>query len=546
MQTKMYALLVALLASASFVGCTGNEDVTNGGTLKQLSFSAVADAGRRPSYVSGRMKTQLHPNEGNIVTFCSDDAISVFDGTTLQNKRFATKESGARVTFSGIAPESETYTALYPYQEGASISGGVVSAAIPTTQYAQSGTTFDPQAVLSVASTTSTEMTFSFKNVCSLVKFTTTEPWAKIVFKGNKGEKVAGNVSITVASEPTATATGSAESIELKPQSEATSFAAGTYYISVLPQEFEEGFTLEAYKTGNSTTADCVLNIDTSVEVERSQILNVGKISSSPTEDVDANGHEYVDLGIEVEEGGKTYKLLWATMNVGASAPEKFGDYFAWGETEPYYDTEAGWTLTDGFSGGLKINCTWKTTPKDYKSNSGYCWANYKWCEGTENTLTKYNNDTTLGTVDDKTQLELEDDAARQNWGGDWVMPTLDEFQALIKGNKTSWTENYNDTGVNGYVFTSKSDNSKSIFLPAAGSIRNKDFIGTTHSSYNYYDYGYYWSSSLSTIVLKNACSLLFNRSQKPGYSLPTTSILVSNHERFLGFPVRPVIRVEK
>ena len=95
MQTKMYALLVALLASVAFVACTSDDDVTEGGALKQLSFSAVADAGSRASYVSERMKTQLHPNEGNSVTFCKNDAISVFDGETSQNKRFATNESGA-------------------------------------------------------------------------------------------------------------------------------------------------------------------------------------------------------------------------------------------------------------------------------------------------------------------------------------------------------------------------------------------------------------------------------------------------------------------
>ena len=540
MQTKMYALLVALLASASFVGCTSDEDATGSGTLKQLSFSAVADAGRRPSYVSGRMKTQLHPNEGNSVTFCSGDAISVFDGTTSQNKRFATKESGASVTFYGAAPESETYTALYPYQEGASISGGVISAELPATQYAQSGTTFDPQAVLSVASTTNTEMTFGFKNVCGLVKVTTTEPLAKIVFKGNNGEKVAGNVSITVAAAPTAT--GGAESIELKPISAATSFAAGTYYISVLPQAFEDGFTLEAYKTSSSATADYALNIDTPVEVERSQILNVGKMSEFPT--VDANGHEYVDLGIEIEEGGKTYKLLWATMNVGASAPEKFGDYFAWGETEPYYDAETGWSI--GGSMGTVFNCTWKTTPKDYK-RYGYDWVNYKWCEGTDKTLTKYNNNATYGTVvDNKTQLELNDDAARQNWGGDWVMPTVAEFQALKNNTTYVWTDDYNNTGVKGHVFTNKSDASKSIFLPAAGCIYKSVFTGILHSTDETRDNGYYWSSSLRTEYSPNAYFFRFELWRKAGYSLPSVVLAPEYSDRYYGRTVRPVLRVAK
>ena len=81
------------------------------------------------------------------------------------------------------------------------------------------------------------------------------------------------------------------------------------------------------------------------------------------------NGHEYVDLGLPSG-------TLWATCNVGASKPEEYGDYFAWGETQP-------------------------------KSN--YHWNTYKWCRGSYDTQTKYCTDTDsyyCGTVDNKTQLE--------------------------------------------------------------------------------------------------------------------------------------------
>ena len=513
MQTKMYALLVALLASVAFVGCTSDDDVTEGGALKQLSFSAVADAGSRPSYVSERMKTQLHPNEGNSVTFNAGDAISVFDGATSQNKRFATNEEGASVTFSGAAPESTTYTALYPYQEDATISGSTISAVLPTTQYAQAGTTFDPQAVLSVATTTSEEMEFAFKNVCGLVKFTTTEALAKVVFKGNSEEKVAGNVSITVGDAPTYS-DAAADSITLLPLSPATTFEAGTYYISVLPQAFEDGFTLEAYRTSSSTKADYALEISTPIEVERSQILNVGEMEAP---------HDYVDLGIEVD--GK--KVLWATMNVGASAPEKFGDYYAWGETTPYY--EAGWSA-DGKSGNVAFDGTWKTTPKDY-STKGYDWANYAWCNGSNTTLTKYNNKGSKGTVDNKTVLDLDDDAAHVNWKGDWVMPTQAEWQALYDNTTFTWTDNYNNTGVAGYEVKGKDAYaSKSIFLPATGY-----FSGT--SVRNVGSLGYYWSSSLDTNSPVTAYYL-----NASSYGVYTTKV----NGRYFGLSVRPVLRMAK
>ena len=160
------------------------------------------------------------------------------------------------------------------------------------------------------------------------------------------------------------------------------------------------------------------------------------------------NGHEYVDLGLP--SGTK-----WATCNVGASKPEEYGNYYAWGET----------------------------TPKDY-----YDWSTYKWCNGSYDTQTKYNTSSSSGTVDNKTVLELADDAARANWGGAWRMPTDAEWTELRENCTWTWiTKN----GVNGYEVKSKI-NGNSIFLPAAGyrSIDDLDDAGSN---------GYYWSSSLHT-----------------------------------------------
>ncbi len=164
--------------------------------------------------------------------------------------------------------------------------------------------------------------------------------------------------------------------------------------------------------------------------------------------------YEAVDLGLPSG-------LLWATCNVGATSPEEYGDYFAWGET------------------------TTKET---------YTWSTYKWCNGSRDTQTKYCNDSDYGYnsfTDNKTVLDPEDDAAAINWGGDWRMPTLDEIKELNNNCTTEWTTDYNGTGVAGRIVTSKT-NGNSIFLPAAG-YRYK-------SSLNYAgSYGYYWSSSLNT-----------------------------------------------
>ena len=158
------------------------------------------------------------------------------------------------------------------------------------------------------------------------------------------------------------------------------------------------------------------------------------------------NGYGYVDLGLSVK---------WATCNVGASSPEEYGDYFAWGETEP---------------------------------KSIYDWSTYKYCNGSETTLTKYCTSSSNGTVDNKTTLELSDDAARANWGGSWRMPTAAELTELIDNCTRTWTT---QNGVKGYKVTSKK-NGNSIFLPAAGN-RSGSLLDEAGSG------GYYWLSSFST-----------------------------------------------
>ena len=162
---------------------------------------------------------------------------------------------------------------------------------------------------------------------------------------------------------------------------------------------------------------------------------------------VNYNGHEYVDLGLPSG-------LKWATCNIGANSPEEYGGYYAWGETE---------------------------------EKSNYDWSTYKWCNGSENTMTKYCTNSYNGTVDNKTVLDPEDDIAHVKWGGSWRMPTKKEQDELR--NKCVWTWTAQN-GVNGYRVTAPNGNS--IFLPAAGCRVGTDV------NYRGCDGGY-WSSSLSS-----------------------------------------------
>ncbi len=203
------------------------------------------------------------------------------------------------------------------------------------------------------------------------------------------------------------------------------------------------------------------------------------------------NGHEYVDLGLPSG-------LKWATMNVGATTPEDYGDYFAWGETEPYY--------TAGHSQDSPCS-SWKT------GKTGYNWASYKWCSNGEwSRMTKYtyadgqtdgiwySNGIFVG--DNITTLELADDAAHVNWGGSWRMPTKAELDELRTNCTWTWTT---QNGVGGYKVSSKT-NSNSIFLPTAG-CRTGRYLDRAGSS------GDYWSSSLHESYSYGAYCLFFGSS---------------------------------
>ena len=207
-------------------------------------------------------------------------------------------------------------------------------------------------------------------------------------------------------------------------------------------------------------------------------VIKVDSISMIEPEDP-YNGHEYVDLGLSVK---------WATCNVGATKPEEYGDYFAWGEVEP---------------------------------KEVYDWSTYKWCFGSATSLNKYNDYSSNGYIDNRSYLELADDAARASWGGEWRMPTSGELDELLTNCIWTWTT---VNGVNGYKVTSKV-NGNYIFLPAAGSRENNNQYGVN-------DYAYYWSSiSRSGRYSYRALYLCFNQSDIYGNDL----------DRCIGFSIRPV-----
>ena len=164
----------------------------------------------------------------------------------------------------------------------------------------------------------------------------------------------------------------------------------------------------------------------------------------------DGNHPHMIDLGLP--SGTK-----WACCNVGANSPAECGDYFAWGETSP---------------------------------KEGYFYSNYKWFVGGDyHQVTKYCCNSDNGTVDNRTQLEPEDDAAYVNWGTDWRMPSYAQIFELLDNCNSKWTK---INGMGGYVLKSNINND-AVFFTAAGCYGNKGLqeldTGGFYWSIDYLDY---------------------------------------------------------
>lgn len=212
-----------------------------------------------------------------------------------------------------------------------------------------------------------------------------------------------------------------------------------------------------------------------------------GEISSTCSVTVSVPQLEAVDLGLSVK---------WASFNLGASAPEEPGDYYAWGETEP----------------------------KDV-----YSWSTYKWCKnGDYKKITKYCHESRTndwggtGKPDNKTVLELQDDAANVKLGGSWRMPTREEFEELLSTRYNSYYE-WKVMSINGYPGWLVTKGRKSIFFPTTGTVA--DFV-----------FGSYWSSSCMGIDPCRAYTLFLQN-----YDVYSAYESLTGRDRCDGLLIRPV-----
>ena len=426
------AMLMAMASCSSSDDAV--EEIKEESKLVPMTFTATQES---------NVGTRAELNNSNGVDWQTSDNISVFDGQ--DNREFTLTGDATEGKFSGTASsEATSFTAVYPYTDGAQLesTGSVSGITLPAEQTATAGS-FDPKAALMMAvSTAENKNKLDFKNVVSLVKVTTEFACKKIVLSAN--ENIAGTGTLTYNNgEPSiALDQDQSKTITLKPATDGGEIAAGTYYIAICPQ------TLTGFSISFINSADTKAYTRTSTRnniFNRSGIKNLGifnEVDDTWTSTIESNGNvnasQQVDMGV-FNIGGTNYRLIFTKSNLtttGLAASESaYGDYFAWGATEPWYTSYKGTTING-----------WKEGHK-----SGYA-------SGTAPTFSpEYTSEK---------DFEMSDDPARKILGGDWQIPTKAIWEALVYNSSSKGWDS-------GYKFI---NNSQTLFLPAAGYVRATRF----------------------------------------------------------------------
>ena len=460
---KRSIIWACALAVWSVVSCTMEKDVNVPVGSGQLEFHAVwaNDPGTRTVLQSDGKSVWWTPEE-EINVFLGNQSSGKFTSTNTADQALATFE-GTLTPLTGTTgqgSEAAAYWAVYPYNESNTCDGNSVTLTVPAVQGSKAGTFADK---LLPAVATSHSMDLAFYNVCGGVRFSVSHVGlVSVTFKALGGEPLVGKARVGFGPDGYPVVSEITEgSSEVTVNAPSGGFVPGQYYFAVfLPQTLSQGLSM----TFKTKLKCATYTKDNRITVNRSRfgMLDGKDEGLTFVKRTDLPVPEAIDLGLPSG-------MLWASFNLGASAPEEYGDHYAWGETEPHY-----WSLNP---------LTWNEGKE-----TGYNWETYQWCMGSSRTFTKYCRDYDVGYQgfrDNKAILDLEDDAAHVALGGQWRMPTIEELHELR--DKCTWVK----TSINGKSgVLGTGPNGNTIFLPLAGSRWDKTLndAGT---------YGRYWSSQL-------------------------------------------------
>ena len=469
--TEIMKKTITIIALAAlFVSCAKEVEQTSAAsgnvvTVAPTEFSATLETPEPDT------KTNLGGDNGKTVLWESGDEIIVWPGIRLGRVKY-TLSSGAG-TNSATFTSDQTIIgdgtdrpnlALYPFDSFVELyPEGVIHTYLPETQNYRANS-WDRVAMWMLAVTeNSADNNLKFKNLSGVLSLSlkgTAIIDSIRVYALDEDERLAGWLYINTSDYSLEFLDDSSLSLILECESGVTlSETEGTVFNIVVPP-ITGGFRVDIYDREHG-----VMMLQSNSEIKRNTILKMPVVDYDP---------KAKDLGLSV---------YWATCNIGATTPEGYGDYFAWGETE---------------------------------TKETYDWASYSMTLDGGTTFSRYN------ATDGKTDLDPEDDAAYVKWGADWRMPTLYEMYELINDENCVWTWT-SQNGVDGYNVVSKK-NGASIFLPAAGCRSGASLLDDGES-------GGYWYSSLDWD--DTSCAM--------GLVLYDGNYMFSGTYRYYGLSVRPV-----
>ena len=508
---KYIQSMMAFAAIVSFASCSSednNTTIENESATKVMTFTATQE-GNEASTRAILSGTNIH--------WESEDEISLLYSS--ENKQF-TLTGGAGSTsgkFSGEAGQSTSYAAVYPYQPNASLSGtNVTNVTLPATQTATANS-FDKEAALMMAKSTNT--TLEFKNAVGYVKVKPRFACSKIVLQAaNPTEYLAGKCTLlydTNSNIPSITFT-SEQSTSITLSGNIT--ANTVYYIAVPAVTLNAGWSISF--TDNTTGDVYTRTGSKSITFKRNTIINLGEFSRTDNKlklTLSKNGEvpadKQVDMGV-FTIGDKNYRVIFATSNLtknGLAEKEyDFGDYFAWGATEPWC-TQYSRTGT-GYDVQVSLTA-WDNT----KNATVYDYTTLPFRDGKNWFCNKY--------INDGEKLAMEHDAARQILEGDWQIPTKEIWDKLFESSKYEWTKTAK-ANYNGYQVKSKKSETGTIFLPVAGEVNRSSLSGAG-------TYGSYWSGTANSNDAAYSLYLYTNYTEGDKD--------ISPKYRYYGYSVRPV-----
>lgn len=495
-------------------------------------------------------RTTLSVSESKITFLWDDDEeIGVFPVLPISNSQARQRLTIEGSTdhhyakFDGAGWEisnDNTYTAYYPFNGDMTADARYTAVPIDMTGQVQNGNN-NPSHIgekydYMYSGDTKPEngvINFNFKHAISIMQLRLTVPkaatWKKIVLSCIGGEsvfvkkgKMNARTGLITSQETSSTITLDLQNVK---STEANQVL--TFYIATVPVTTKT-LSVTAYDSNNETYSSA---LPTKTMVKSNAYRWETTLKEIYSGDGEQDGHRYSDLGI-------SNSVRWATMNLGSTANIDFGKYYCWGETAAYNEAMTGYL--DGYSG--KTNSQYKKGVVKTNCSNTY----YKWYYS--GSVTKYQIDGNY--ADNKTQLDMEDDAARANWQGKWRMPTVEDQRRLTTECFWEWTTDYNGTGCSGFVVYKAKDEAdkgqvsykyvkynpvagysladKHIFLPVSGY--------RTNTSQNVTQ-GLYWSSSIISKETSNNYATYSSALMFTGSSIT----LGLGCPRFRGICIRPV-----